>query len=130
MRRFLLHWLVTALALYAAVQVVPGITYEGGWVVLVSMALVFGLVNAIVRPILRLLTCPLIILSLGLFSLVINGLMLLLASRTAELLGVHFFVDGFWPAFWGAVVVSMVGALLNILLRPDQEDEHRPRSNR
>jgi putative membrane protein len=125
MSRFLARWLVTSIALYAAVQLVPGITYEGGWATLAGMALVFGLVNAIIRPILTLLSCPLILLTMGLFILVINGGMLLLASRLAGVFGVNFYVDGFGPAFWGALVVGVVSFLLNMFVRDDREHEER-----
>ena len=121
MRKFLLRWLITALALYAAVQLVPGIDYEGGWTTLAGMALVFGFVNAIVRPILTLLSCPLILLTLGLFTLVINGAMLLLAVRLAELFDVSFYVRGFWPAFWGALVISVVSFFMNLFIGEEHE---------
>jgi putative membrane protein len=116
MNKLVVRWLITALALYVAVRFVPGISYDGDWTVLVGMALVFGLVNAVVRPVLSLLTCPFIIATLGLFVLVINGVMLLVASRLAVGLGVPFHVDGFGPAFWGALVVSVVSVLLNSLV--------------
>jgi putative membrane protein len=123
MPRFLVRWLVTSIALYAAVQLVPGITYEGGWLTLAGMALVFGLMNAIVRPVLTLLSCPLILLTMGLFILVINGGMLLLASRLAGAFGVNFYVDGFGPAFWGALVVGAVSFFLNMFIRDEREHE-------
>jgi putative membrane protein len=121
MRRFLLRWLITALALYAAVQLVPGIGYDGDWTTLAGMTLVFGLVNAFVRPLLTLLSCPLILLTLGVFTLVINGAMLLLASRLAGVFGVGFYVDGFGPAFWGALVISVVSFLMNLLVGDEHE---------
>jgi len=121
MRRFLLRWLMTAIALYAAVRLVPGITYDGDWTTLAGMALVFGLVNALVRPLLTLLSCPLILLTLGLFTLVINGAMLLLAARLAELFDVSFYVRGFWPAFWGALVISVVSFFMNLFIREEHE---------
>lgn len=124
MRKLILRTLVTAFALYVAVQLVPGISYEGGWPMLVAAALIFGFVNAVVRPILGLLTCPLIVLTMGLFILVLNGLMLLLAAWLADLLGVAFFVDGFRAAFWGALVVSVVSFLVNLFLG-DRDDDWR-----
>ncbi len=125
MSRFLARWLATSIALYAAVQLVPGISYEGGWTTLAAMALVFGLVNAFVRPVLTLLSCPLILLTMGLFILVINGGMLLLASRLASVFGVGFYVDGFGPAFLGALVVSVASFFLNTFIKDEQEDEER-----
>jgi putative membrane protein len=124
MRRFLMHWLVAAIALYAAVRLVPGISYDGAWETLAVMALIFGFVNAIVRPILIVLTCPLQILTLGLFSLVLNGAMLLLATNLARGLGVAFHVDGFFAALVGALVFAVVSLVLNALLG---EDDHRRR---
>ncbi|MBC7261531.1 MAG: phage holin family protein [Anaerolineae bacterium] len=123
MKRFLLRWLITSIALYAAVRLVPGISYEGGWQTLAGMALIFGLVNATVRPILTLLSCPLIILTMGLFILVINGAMLLIATRLAELFGVSFYVQGFGSAFWGALVISIVSFLMSLFI--GEEDKHK-----
>jgi putative membrane protein len=114
-RRLILRWLISTLAIFAAVWLVPGIEFTGpGWQ-LGIVAVVFGLLNALLRPLLVLLTCPLVILSLGLFGLVINALMLGLTSALAENLGIAFRVDGFWPAFFGGLVISLVSLLLNIL---------------
>ncbi len=123
MNKLVVRWLITAVALYVAVRLVPGLDYEGDWTVLAGMALVFGFVNALVRPILTLLTCPLIVVTLGLFVLVINGILLLLAGRFASVLGVSFYVDGFGPAFWGALVVSVVSVALNSVL--GEKDQRR-----
>jgi len=128
MSKFLVRWFVAAIALYAAVRLVPGIGYDGSWTTLAAMALLFGLVNAFVRPVLTLLSCPLILMTLGVFLLVINGLLLLLASRLAALFGVSFYVDGFGAAFWGALVVSIASFLLNLFI--DDEGEHKHRSDR
>jgi len=125
MSRFLLRWLVTAIALYAAVRLVPGIDYDGGWQTLAAMALIFGLVNAFVRPILTMLSCPLIVLTLGFFLLVINGAMLLLAERLAGVFGVGFYVRGFAAAFWGALVISLVSFAMNLFLGEKHERQHR-----
>jgi putative membrane protein len=124
MGKFLLRLLITALALYAAVQLVPGIAYDGNWTTLAGMALAFGLVNALVRPFLTLLSCPLILLTLGLFTLVINAAMLLLATRLADLVGVRFYVNGFAAAFWGALVISVVSFLMNLIMRDEHERRH------
>ena len=112
------RWIISVMALLAAAWMVPGIHVEGrAWVVYVVFAVILGLVNAVVRPVLKLLTCPLIILTLGFFILVINGVTLLLASRIAEGLGVDFVVSGFWAAFWGALVVSIVTVGLSMMVR-------------
>ncbi len=119
--RFLLRILITAAALWVATRVVSGISYHGGWPVLLGVALVFGILNAIVRPIFKLLTFPLLILTLGLFTFVLNAVMLLLTSALSGALGLGFHVSGFWAAFWGAIVVSIVSLLLSALL-PDSRD--------
>src|SRR3954453_14567230 len=114
-RSLILRWLITTLAIFAAVYLVPGITFAGpGWE-LGLVAAVFGLVNIGLRPLLSLLTCPLIILTLGLFGLVINALLLLLTAWIAGSLGVDFRIDGFWPALWGGLVISIVSLILNLL---------------
>ncbi len=113
---FILRLLATATALWVAELVVPGITYTGGPVGLLLVALVFGFVNAIVRPVLKLLTCPLVILTLGLFIFVLNALMLWLTSALAQALGVGFTVRGFWAALVGAIIVGVVSMLLNLFV--------------
>ena len=115
--RFVLRLCVNAAALWAATAIVPGVTYSGDGAYLFLVALVFGLMNALVRPILKLLTCPLIILTLGLFTFVINGLVLWMTGALAGRLRLGFHVSGFWPAFWGALVVSIVSVLLSVFVR-------------
>src|SRR5579862_6085662 len=106
--RFLVRLLINAAALWVATIVVPGVTYSGGWLPLLGVALVFGVINALIRPIAKLLTFPIVFLTLGLFVLVINGFMLWLTSALSEALALNFHVRGFWAAFWGALVVSVV----------------------
>jgi putative membrane protein len=114
-RTLLLRWLISSLAMFAAIYLVPGINFTGpGWQVGV-VALVFGLINAVLRPILALLTCPLVLLTLGLFMLVINALLLMLTAEFAGSLGIAFTIDGFWPAFFGGLVISFVSTLLGFL---------------
>jgi putative membrane protein len=123
MGKFVLRWLVNAVALYVAARIVPGIELGDNVVVVLGVALVFGLVNALIRPLLKLLTCPLIILTLGLFTLVVNAVMLLLTSALSRAVGLAFVVDGFWPAFWGALIISLVSLAVTFLLR---EQDRRP----
>ncbi len=114
-RRLVLRWLISTLAIFAAVWIVPGIEFIGpGWQ-LGIVAIVFGLLNALLRPLLILLTCPLILLTLGLFGLVINALLLALASELARTLGIEFHVYGFWSAFWGGLVISLVSLVLSMV---------------
>jgi putative membrane protein len=122
--RLILRWLITAIALMAAVYVVPGIDIVGsnGLAAVAVMAVILGLVNAIIRPIMKLLSCGLIILTMGLFTLVINAGMFLLASWITDMflhygLTVH---GSFWTAFLAALVVSIVSWVLNIFL-PDRK---------
>ena len=116
----LVRWLAAAAAVAVAVYVVPGIRLEGGLASLLVVALVLGLVNALVRPLLRWLSCGLVVLTLGLFLLVINALMLLLAAWIARALGVGFHVDGFAAALVGSVLISLVSFLLSMVLGGDE----------
>ena len=127
-QKLLLRWLINAVALYAAVELVSGIHTDGGWLALVVMALIFGLVNALICPILKFLTCPLIMLTLGLFTLVINALMLQLASWLGRQLGLGFYVEGFWPAaVLGALVISVVSFVLTMLLVDEDKEKNKKR---
>lgn len=121
--KLLVRWVIGALALFVAAWLVPGIRVEGNaWIIYAVMAVILGLVNAVVRPLLKLLTCPLIILTLGLFTLVINGVTLWLASYIAvNWFNVGFYVDGFWPAFLGGLIVSVVTVILSALVREEEE---------
>lgn len=107
---FLQRWLVSTLAVLVATYLVKGIHYEK-WPDLLISTLVLGILNSLLRPLLMLLSLPFLVFTLGLFTLVINAVMLLLVSA---LLGKdHFQVDGFWSAFWGALVISLVSIVLN-----------------
>ena len=121
--RLLIRWVIVSLALFVAAWLVPGIRVEGNaWVVFAVMAVILGLVNAVVRPLLKILTCPLILLTLGLFTLVINAITLLLAAQIAQKwFNVGFYVDGFGPAFLGALIVSIVTVILSALVREEDE---------
>src|SRR6266700_599142 len=109
--RFLLRLVVNGVALWVATKIVSGVTYDGSALAFLAVALVFGLLNALVRPVLTLLSCPLMVLTLGLFTFVINAVILLLTSALSEKLGIGFSVSGFWAAFLGALVVSIVSIL-------------------
>jgi len=122
---FLVRLLVNAAALWVATRIVPGVTYGGDWLPFLGVALVFGVVNAFIRPVAKVLTFPIIIVTLGIFALVVNGLMLELTAWLSDGLGLGFHVAGFWAAFWGALVVSIVSMLLSVLLADSYE--HRVR---
>jgi putative membrane protein len=113
---FLVRTLVNAAALWVATRIVPGVAYSGNIVPFLGVAIIFGVINAFIRPVAKVLTFPIIIVTLGIFALVVNGFMLWLTSSIAETLGLGFSVRGFWPAFWGALVVSLVSTALSLLV--------------
>ena len=127
--KLLIRWAITAFALFVAAWLVPGITVDSsGWVIYAAMAVILGLVNAVIRPILKLLTCPLIVLTLGLFTLVINALTLWLSSLIAvRWFNLDFHVETFWAALLGSVIVSIVSVVLSIFVKDDDEEERRRR---
>jgi putative membrane protein len=111
---FILRLLISAAALWVAVQLLEGIDHRGTWWSLLAVALVFGVLNASVRPVLTILSLPILILTLGLFTFVINAIMLWLTSWVSGLLGLGFHVEGFWDAFLGGLLVSIVSLMLSI----------------
>ncbi len=122
MNRFILRWLINAVALYAAVALVDGIVAQStNWLSFIWLALIFGLLNALLRPLLKLLTCPLIFLTLGLFTLVINTFLFWLAGVVGTNFGVGFTVAGFWPAFLGGLIVSVVSVVLTLIFKDDKK---------
>lgn len=114
--RFLLHLVVTAVAFWVATRLVSGLTYVGPLPGLLAVALVFGVVNAVLGTVLRLLALPVTFLTLGLFALVINAILLWVTGAAARSLGLGLHVDGFVPAFLGALVISVTRALLNAVV--------------
>ena len=130
--RLIVRIIVNAIALYVAGLIVSGIGYDfaaGGILGFLLLALIFGVVNAIIRPIVMLLTCPLQILTLGLFTLVVNALMLWLSGWIAQQLNVGFRVDGFIAAFLGALSISIVSFVLSLVFR-DGDRRQEPRDSR
>jgi putative membrane protein len=129
--RFLIRTVVSAIALAVATAVVPGIELTTGSLTskvltLIAVALIFGLVNAILKPIVKIVGCAFYLLTLGLIALVVNALLLWLTSWVAGKLSLPFHITGFWPAFWGAIIVGVVGWLLSILIRdPDGTREEQ-----
>lgn len=119
MTKFVLRWVVNAIALFLAVYLIPGVRLEGGWVSILWLALIFGLINAFLRPLLKLLTCPLIILTLGLFTLLINTFLFWLTSLIGQAFGIGFTIDGFWSAFLGGLVVSVVSVIMSLILKDE-----------
>ncbi|GAA2143366.1 phage holin family protein [Glycomyces algeriensis] len=118
--RFLVRLVLMALALWLAAVIVDGIHLYGDSVLerffsLVVVALVFALVNTFVKPLIMLIGCALYVLTLGLFGLVVNALMFWLTGWVSEKLSLGFYVDGFWPAFWGAIIVWIVMWVMDLL---------------
>ncbi|MFD3325281.1 phage holin family protein [Streptomyces sp. NPDC058701] len=125
MTNFVVKTLANAAALAAAIWLLADITLDDGsslgrrTLTLILVALVFGLVNFIVKPVVRLLSLPLFVVTLGLFTLVVNALMLLLTSWLAKQLDLSFYVEGFWTAVLGGFIISVVSWVLNMVL-PDK----------
>jgi putative membrane protein len=119
----LLSLLINAAALWVATQVVDGISFTGDIPTLLGVALVFGVLNVVVRPILKLLTFPFLILTLGLFTFVLNAVMLLITSAASGAIGFGFHVEGFVPAFIGALVVTIVSFALSLFVGTDDKDK-------
>jgi putative membrane protein len=118
---FVLRLAVNAAALYAATRLVDGIRYTGEPLGLAGVALVFAAVNTFIRPVVKFFSFPVILLTLGFFTLIINGVMLLLTARLSAALGFSFTVQGFGAAFWGALVISLVSLVLGALLGGDKK---------
>lgn len=129
MSRFLLRWLINAVALYAAIFIVSGIGFEGSWVGIIWLALIFGLVNAILRPLLKFFSLPLIILTLGLFSLVINTFLFWLTSQLGTMFSLNLIIQApvFWNSFLGGLVVSLVSVFLSLILKDELKGKKRKR---
>jgi putative membrane protein len=120
--RLLIRWIIVAIALFVTTQLVPGIEIrdQNGLIAVLVMAAVLGFANAVIRPILKLLSCGLIVLTLGLFIFVVNALTLWLSSWIAvNWFGAGFYVDGFVPALIGSIVVSVVSFVLSMFLHDD-----------
>src|ERR1700746_3180773 len=128
--RFILRVLITAVAMLVATWLLAGIEVTASTTLrkiatLVVVALIFGVINAVLKPIVKVLGCFFYIITLGLIGLVVNALLLWLTSWVAGKLNLPFHITGFWPAFWGAIIVGLVSWVLNLLIgdRPQRDDE-------
>jgi putative membrane protein len=134
LKRFLIRLVINAVALYAAIYIVPGIQQPAGatWVSLLWLALIFGVVNAILRPIAMLFSLPLIILSLGIFTLVLNTLLFAFTGWLGNQFGVGFTLAEPWfvTAFLGSLVATLISMLLSALLRDELKNRHRREGDR
>ena len=125
MTKFIIRWVINAVGLYAAIWLLSGIDYKGSWTGILWLALIIGLLNALVRPLLKFLTCPLIILTLGLFTLVINAAMFWLASVVGKSFGFGLTIADpvWWNAFLGALVVSIVSVVLSVFFKDELKNK-------
>jgi putative membrane protein len=128
MTRFILRWAINAIAIFLAVRFVHGISLQSGWVSVVWLALILGLVNTFLRPLLKLLTCPLIIVTLGLFTLLINTFLFWLTSQIGQVIGIHLLINGFWPAFFGGLIISVVSVIMTLILKDEFKAGHHENS--
>ena len=108
---------INAAALWVAARLVDGVTLTEEWTGILIVAVIFGLINALLRPLALLLSVPFLLLTLGLFTLVVNAGMLALTARLTDRLD----VDGFWPALWGALIITLVSWLLSSVLISENE---------
>lgn len=115
-KTFLIRLLVTAVAIFFTVQLLPGLHFNGTLLQLGGVALVFGLVNALLGPLLVILTCPLIILTLGLFTLAVNAVLLMITARVSTWIGFDFRIDGFWWAMLGGILIGIIASALTLLI--------------
>ena len=121
---FLIRLAITAVALWIATLIVPGVEVSGrntgnNVLTLIVVALVFGVVNAVLKPLIKVFGCVFYLLTLALFALVVNALLFMLTDWIAGVLKLPFHVDGFWAAFWGAIVVAVVSWLISVVV-PDR----------
>ena len=127
MMRFLVNVVCTAFAVWVATAL-DGIDLTGGSVganiaTLLAVAVLFGLINAVIKPVIKVVGCAFYVLTLGLFALVVNGLLFWLTGWLADRIGLPFEVDGFWAGLWGALIVAVVSFVLGVFVRPGDERE-------
>ncbi|MCA0354362.1 MAG: phage holin family protein [Chloroflexi bacterium] len=132
----IVRWLINAVAIAVTVYFVPGISVGGDSAnqlfgidikTLLAVSLIFGLINALVRPILKLLSCPLVFLTLGLFIFVINAAMLMLTSAISQDLGLQFYVEDFGTALLGSIVISLISIVLTAVVSDGDDQRERRR---
>ena len=127
MTYLVLRIMINALAIAVAVKVVDGIVFAGEWWKMILLGAVFGIVNSFIKPLVTFFTLPLIILSLGLFTLIVNTLMLLVTVSLSEPLRLGLQIQGFWAAFKGALIISIVSIVLSWLTGMKKMKHHRIR---
>jgi len=118
--RIFITWLINTIALMLAIKFIPGITFSGEWWGILLTGVVFGLVNTFIRPLIKFFTLPLLIFSLGLFTFIINAAMLGVTSWISGKMNLGFHVEGFKPAFFGALLISLVSMVISCLVNGKQ----------
>ena len=121
MDTYFIKWIINTIAIMIAIKYVPGIVYTGEWWGVLVVGLIFGLINTFIRPFIKLFTLPLLILSLGLFTFIINAMMLSLTSWLSGKFQLGFHVEGFRAAFWGALLISLASVVLSCLIPSDDK---------
>jgi putative membrane protein len=127
MTKFILRWAINAIALYLAILILPGIDLNSGLASIIWLALIFGLINALFRPLLQFLTCPLIVLTLGLFTIVINTFLFWLTSVIGQSFGLELVIADpvWWNAFLGGLVVSVVSVVMTLILKDEMKGRRK-----
>ncbi|GJQ52625.1 MAG: membrane protein [Anaerolineaceae bacterium] len=127
MTKFILRWAINAVALYLAIFLLPGLELASALTSVIWLALIFGLINALVRPLISVLTCPLIALTLGLFTLVINTFMFWLTSVIGQSFGIQLLITDpvWWNAFLGGLIVSAVSVVLTLILKDELKGKRK-----
>lgn len=120
MNGFIIRLIANSIALYLAAVIVPGIHFEGGVLSIVVLALIFGVVNAVIGPIVKIVTCLINILTLGLFTLIINAALFVFSVWLGQVIGIGFSVDGPLPALLGSLLITIVSAILTRLLSGEE----------
>jgi len=119
MERHLIKWLINTIAIMLAIKFVPGIGYRGEWWGMLLVGLIFGIVNTFIRPVVKLLTLPFLIVTLGLFTFITNAMMLSVTSWISGQFRLGFYVEGFRAAFIGALIISLASLVISCLLPSD-----------
>ncbi len=123
MQQPFIKWIINTIAIILAVKFIPGIVYSGAWWGILIVGVLFGLVNTIIRPIIAFFTLPLLILTLGIFTFVINAMMLSVTSWLSGQFALGFQVEGFKAAFWGSLLISIVSMILGCLMPSEHEND-------
>ena len=116
MAHLILRIMINALSIAIAVKLIHGITFTGEWWKMICIGAVFGIVNALIKPLVTFFSIPLIVLTLGFFTLVVNALMLLLTVKLSVPLNLGLQIQGFWAALWGALIISVVSMILSWII--------------